>query len=176
VLTAFYRFRYDSGVKVSEEMIRATIDGLSVDGKPVTGLAVRAALQAQCGSRGGTRRVYAILATHRPLPRPPSCLSADPPTDPTERAALLQRAELAEHRERVHQEKWAREKYELREELERWRALAKDRELVSEYNAELKRLLAGASAQIDALRGELRRARELQTTQTAPAGTPSTTS
>jgi hypothetical protein len=83
-----------------------------------SGRSLRRALRERFGAPGRTERVYAIW---RRLCRGENVESA--PTDPERQrwmariAAAEERARLAEERETTHQDRWASDVYELREQL-----------------------------------------------------------
>lgn len=110
--------------KLSAAEIEGIIDELRLRVSVLTGTMVRAELQRRFGVRAGTERIYRMLRAPSPTASPPAQTSK-----PEERirelktalAAALKRAELAEHREQVHQDKWALELHELRNEVQRLR-------------------------------------------------------
>ena len=110
--------------KLSAAEIEGIIRELRLRAGVLTGTMVRAELQRRFGVRAGTERIYRMLRTPSSTPSPPAQNSG-----PEERireletalAAALKRAELAEHREQVHQDKWALELHELRNEVHRLR-------------------------------------------------------
>jgi hypothetical protein len=110
--------------KLSGFQIEEIIDELRSRVSVLTGTMVRAELQRRFGVRAGTERIYRMLRAPSPTPAPPLQTSRS-----EERmlelekalAAALKRAELAEHREQAHQDKWALELHELRNEVQRLR-------------------------------------------------------
>jgi hypothetical protein len=110
--------------KLSADEIEGIIRELRLRAGVLTGTMVRAELQRRFGVRAGTERIYRMLRAPSSTPSPPAQNSG-----PEERireletalAAALKRAELAEHREQVHQDKWALELHELRNEVQRLR-------------------------------------------------------
>ena len=99
--------------RVSNAEVRAVIRELMVGKILPSGAAVRAALNARFGSRGGVERIYRLLADERqrltPMPEPGSVEALQ-----RELQAMRERAERAEHREQVHQTHWAEEVDRLR--------------------------------------------------------------
>ncbi len=107
--------------QVSDETIVAIIEELRLPHRAPSGVAVRERLWARFGLRASTQRVYRLLKA----PPPPR-----PPLDPmgatrriaeliAERDAALQRAELAEYRERAAQDRTAAQIDTLRQRLKR---------------------------------------------------------
>jgi hypothetical protein len=95
-------------VRVSDLQIRQVIEMLRARDGRASGAAVRAELARRYGARGGVTRVYRLLAAvEGPVLDVESAHRATRIGE-LERALAdaLRRAELAEHRERVHQE-WA---------------------------------------------------------------------
>jgi hypothetical protein len=137
---------------LSEESIRAAIRELDASGERVTGVAVRALLAARYGARGGVARIYRLVheaarATRAmPMPRVGARTASD-----ESREAAIARADLAEERERVHQERWARETDALRTRLAKAEEVVREGELAKQRLAELSRALASAQARIAAL-------------------------
>lgn len=99
--------------KVSSAEVRVVIRELMVGKTLPSGAALRAALAARFGSRGGVARIYRLLAEERqrlmPIPEPGSVEALQ-----REVQALRERAERAEHREEAHQSHWAEEVDRLR--------------------------------------------------------------
>lgn len=107
--------------QVSDDAILAIIEELRLPHRAPSGVAVRGQLWARFGIRASTERVYRLLNAP---PRPP------PPLDPTDAArqiaeltvqrdAALQRAALAEYRERATQDRTAVQIDTLRQRLKR---------------------------------------------------------
>jgi hypothetical protein len=137
---------------LSEESIRAAIRELDASGERVTGVAVRSLLAARYGARGGVARIYRLVHEAERAPR-----GAAPPrpgvrvaSDETRETAVA-RADLAEERERVHQQRWARETDALRTRLAAAEQAAREGELARLRLAELGRALASAQARIAVL-------------------------
>ena len=118
-------------LKLTDQDIEQTWRALIARQPRVSGRQLRQALKAQFGTMGRTDRVFAIW---RQLKEQHQRSTRDPPTAverrlaDAERAAAEaraaqqaaeRRAELAEERERVHQERWANEIYELRAQVQR---------------------------------------------------------
>jgi hypothetical protein len=137
---------------VSEDAIRAAIRELTVGGERVTGVAVRRLLADRFGTRGGVARIYRLLhearrSVREALPdRAPGRATSD-----ESREAAVARADLAEERERVHQERWARETDGLRIRLAQAEQAAREGEVARQRLADLNRALASAQARIAAL-------------------------
>jgi hypothetical protein len=137
---------------VSDDLIRSAIREVDSSGARLTGVAVRELLSRRHGVRGGVTRIYRMLRdAQRPTSQAPRPVPA--PTDETLEAAV-ERANLAEHREQVHQARWARETDALRARLAESERAA--RELVDARLriAELARALASAQQRITALESE----------------------
>jgi hypothetical protein len=135
---------------VSEQAIRAAIRELAADGHKVTGVAVRELLRNRFGACGGVERVYRLLqecqAENRsPAPAPSSPI---PNVSDESREAAIARADLAEHRERMHQERWAREIDQLRARVATSEDLAHDLREARQRIADLTRALASAQLRI----------------------------
>ena len=137
---------------VTEESIRAAIRELAARGERVTGVAVRSLLAARYGSRGGVARIYRLLHEAERAPRAVAAprLGSRVLSDEL-RADAIARADLAEERERVHQQRWARETDALRTRLAAAEQGARDGELARQRLADLGRALASAQARIAAL-------------------------
>ena len=143
---------------LSEATIRAAIHELAErhSGR-VTGSAVRDLLAARFGARGGVARVYRLLGESRVGASPAAKASGSrqgetpAPPDPASREEAVSRATLAEHRERVHQERWARETDQLRTRLAAAEQVAREAGGARQRVAELTRALASAQARIAAL-------------------------
>jgi hypothetical protein len=136
---------------LSEQMIRAAIRELAGREQRITGVAVRELLSARYGARGGVTRIYRVLNAARADDRDRS----DRPLDAAQlipssesREAAIARADLAEHRERAHQERWARETDALRARLAVAEAASRDAEASKRRIVELARALASAQARI----------------------------
>jgi hypothetical protein len=143
---------------LSDEAIRTAVADLRAAGERVTGLKLRNLLAARFGARGGVERIYRILdelngPDRAALPRPAPVVP--PPSDESREAAIA-RADLAEHRELAHQERWARETDALRTRLAAAEQAARDVEYAARRVAELSRALATAQARIAALEQILR--------------------
>ncbi len=138
---------------LTEDSIRAAIRELAGSGERVTGVAVRNLLAARYGARGGVARIYRLVheaqrGAARPVVIPNGGLR---PMSDESREAAIARADLAEERERVHQERWARETDLLRMRLAQAEQSARDLELGKLRLADLGRALASAQARIATL-------------------------
>ena len=102
--------------KVSNQDVRAMIRSMTVGETLPSGAAVRAALAASFGSRGGVARIYRILAEERarlvPTPEPGSLESLQ-----QEVRSLREKLARTEAREDAHQTYWAEEVDRLRQKL-----------------------------------------------------------
>ena len=146
---------------LSEQSIRAAIRELSGKGERVTGVAVRELLAARFGARGGVARIYRLIEESRGEERGRAARRSEGArgTDSDEsREAAIERADLAEHRERAHQERWARETDALRAQLAAAEQAARDAEVARRRVAELTRALGSAQSRIDQLEERLRHA------------------
>lgn len=136
---------------VTEQAIRAIVRELRASGGRLTGVAVRDRLAERHGVRGGVSRVYRVIEKMRAEEREREARRAGTPraagTDES-REAAIERANLAEHRERVHQERWARETDALRARLATAELAARDADGAARRVSELARALASAQARI----------------------------
>ncbi len=136
---------------VTEQAIRTAVREVAARGGRVTGVAVRALLLKRHGTRGGVSRVYRLIEEVRGEQRESATRRGQAPrsADTTEsREAAIERANLAEHRERTHQERWARETDALRARLAAAEQAARDAEVSARRIGELARALASAQARI----------------------------
>ena len=136
---------------LSEDAIRSAVRELTVSGERVTGVAVRRLLAARFGARGGVARIYRIVRESQRLTRVAATPKASGRMSDESRDAAIARADLAEERERVHQQRWARETDTLRTRLARAEQDAREGELARQRLGELGRALASAQARIAAL-------------------------
>ena len=135
---------------LSEESIRAAVRELVARNERVTGVAVRALLAARYGARGGVARVYRLVREAQRAPRAPAAAGHRPASDESREAAIA-RADLAEERERVHQQRWARETDALRMRVAEAEQAARDADGTRQRLADLGRALASAQARIASL-------------------------
>ena len=144
---------------LTEHAIRAVARELAAAGQRVTGVAVRRRLEERYGARGGVSRVYRLVAEVRSEePRTGRRGSGTRKSDSSEsREAAIERADLAEHRERAHQERWARETDALRARLAAAEQQARDADTAARRVTELARALASAQARIAELERRLER-------------------
>jgi hypothetical protein len=118
--------------KLTDQDIEATWRALEAKAGPVSGRRLREALRERFGTPGKTDRVFAIWrnlseARRREALEPSTAeLLARTEAAEARAAAAVQakeaaeaRADLAERREIAHQDRWAQEIYELRQEVER---------------------------------------------------------
>jgi hypothetical protein len=137
---------------LSEESIRAAIRELAAGGARVTGVAVRRLLATRYGARGGVARVYGLVHEAQRAPRDPVApRPVGRGASDESREAALARADLAEERERVHQQRWARETDALRTRLAKAEEAVRDAEAARLRVSDLGRALASAQARIAAL-------------------------
>jgi len=137
---------------ITEQDVRVAIREIA-GRERVTGVRVRAWLAAHRGARGGVARVYRLMreiegAVAAPSPRP---VARPAGIRDESREEAIARADLAEHRERVHQERWARETDELRTRLAAAELAARSSVEAERRIAELRQALAAAHARIAAL-------------------------
>ena len=131
---------------LTDEMIQLAIRDLS-DGGRVTGVAVRALLKTRYGARGSVQRIYRLLEQGG-QPAPVVARETPPTADPRLSPAAEDRIRLAEERERVHQERWARETDALRGRLAEAERAGREAAELRLRVAELRRALAVAHARI----------------------------
>ena len=138
---------------LTEDSIRAAIRDVAAGGGRVTGVAVRRLLADRFGARGGVARIYRVIhGTRRDTSdgAPPQSLRSATASDESREAAIA-RADLAEHRERVHQERWARDTDALRRRNVEVERAAEETDRARRRIADLTRALATAQVRIDAL-------------------------
>ena len=143
---------------LTEQSIRAAVIELGTRGKRVTGVAVRKLLADRYGARGGVSRVYRVLEQVRDEERGRTTARAEEPrASPSDesREAAIARADLAEHRERVHQERWAKETDALRARVAAAEYAARDADASARRVSELAQALASAHARIAQLERQL---------------------
>jgi hypothetical protein len=107
----------------SDADLLALIRDLKAGNRKLTGTALREELKRRYGVRCGTQRVYRLLTA------PPTPAAEIAPSEAArriaeliaERDAALARAEIAEFRERAHQDMWANEIHDLRQQVARFR-------------------------------------------------------
>lgn len=106
-------------MRLSDADIRAVITDLERQQGRASGAAVRAELHRRHGARGGVARIYRLLDEARRGARHEESLSLADRVRELEQqlAAMTERAERAEHRELVHQDRAAVEIHALREKL-----------------------------------------------------------
>lgn len=104
-------------MKVSDSQIREAMQAVRQQQLPVSGERVRAELKRRFGACAGTSRLYRIVTGAGGEPIADAALERERERNAELQQALanaIERAELAEFRERSHQEIWAREIDELR--------------------------------------------------------------
>lgn len=114
---------------LSDDVVLATARELATGGVWPSGRRLRDELARRFGHRGRTDRIYRLLAAATHEAGPPRTtvgaahgervadLERELAAARAEATAALARAELAEERERRHQDRWMREIYELRQKL-----------------------------------------------------------
>jgi hypothetical protein len=131
---------------LTDEMIAGAIRDLAARGR-VTGVAVRALLLQRYGAKGSVSRVYRLMgASREPMPAPRRGLTTM--DDPRCAAEALERAALAEERERAHQSRWARETDALRVQLADAQQGAREVHDLRLRVAQLRQALAAAQARV----------------------------
>lgn len=132
--------------KVSAADVRALIRDLRVGETLPSGAAVRRALEARFGCRGGVGRIYRLLDDERrrltPTPPPPAPGSIE--TLQAELKAMQGRAERAEERELAHQDRWAMEIDQLRQRLAALEPVVRQARTALEVNDRLRQQLTAA--------------------------------
>ena len=115
--------------KLTDQQIRSTYDSLSRDGGTVSGRALRAALRTRFGAAGKTDRVFAICRSlqRSSISEPADISALRRELESAEQARVqaeaardqaLARAVRSEERELAHQDRWANQIYELRQQVE----------------------------------------------------------
>lgn len=105
---------------MSDSQIREAMEAVRQQQLPVSGERVRAELKRRFGACAGTNRLYRIVTGADGEPVADAALERERARNAELQQALADataRAELAEFRERSHQEIWAREIDELRMKL-----------------------------------------------------------
>ena len=130
--------------RVSDAQVLGVIAELATRDALPSGAAVRTALAARFGSRGGVARIYRLLSQERhrrsPAPEPRSMQALQ-----QELQALREKLARAEQREDEHQSRWAQE-------VDRWRRVA---DAEREAAALLRRQLQAAELRAAALERQL---------------------
>ena len=148
--------------RLPDQDILALIEELRGRHAVLTGTRLREELERRHGLRGGVTRIYRLLrsATAPAAPATPT-LPETLPTDlqslRIELAAALERAALAEHREQAHQDRWASEIHELREQARAFREAAHRLPHLEREVQDRSRELAAAYHRIADLEGQLYR-------------------
>lgn len=103
--------------------ILALIGELRSRDRKLTGSSLREELKRRFGVRCGTQRIYRLICTSQGTPATKEFDEAAHVIAKLteERDTALARAELAEYRERAHQDRWAGEIDTLRQEMARLR-------------------------------------------------------
>ena len=141
--------------KITDELVLATVQQLTVGSQLPSGAHLRAALKARFGVRGGVSRIYRLLARAREegrAPPNPIAASSDAETDAIE--ALRDRAERAEQREDAHQVRWAKEIDELRLQVSLLEPLAQQTRAALQTQELLRAQLRAAQSRIAALEAQ----------------------
>jgi hypothetical protein len=140
--------------KVQDEQIRSLVQELTIDGKPPSGAAVRAALASRYGSRGGVTRIYRLLAQQSPRE------VATPMSAVTSRLLEVENQNLREQlqhlrqREDAHQVHWRRVVGELWQRLRTLESLVSQAAAAGEITEALRQDVQAAeirAGQIDVL-------------------------
>jgi hypothetical protein len=139
---------------VSDLTIRTLIKELTEGDRLPSGAALRATLRKRHGCSGGVTRIYRLLAQARPKPTPPAAAIEQQKLE-HELHSLRQSAQLAEHREQVHQTRWAMEVDQLRQKVTALEPLAAQATRALENAELLRRQLYAAHVRIAALEQEL---------------------
>jgi hypothetical protein len=140
--------------KVSTADVRAVIRTLSAGTALPSGAAVRAALHARYGSRGGVSRIYRLLADERRRLAPP-LVQGDRESLREQLQAMQGRAERAEERELAHQDRWAIEIDQLRQKVAALEPLAHQARIDRENNERLRQQLQSAERRAALLEQQL---------------------
>ena len=138
---------------VTDLTVRTLIKELTRGGRLPSGAALRAELRQRFGCSGGVTRIYRLLAQARPKPVPTAAI--DQQKLEREVRTLRQSAQLAEHREQAHQNRWALEVDQLRQRLAVLEPLAAQATRALENAELLRRQLYAAHVRIAALEEEL---------------------
>ena len=139
---------------LTDAWIHAAIRDVVAGGGRLTGVAVRRLLAHRHGARGGVTRIYRLLHEARravPDDRQPQQRAASTPPSEESREAAIARADLAELRERAHQERWARDTDALRQRMTETERVTVEGERSRHQVEDLTRALAAAQARITAL-------------------------
>ena len=136
---------------LSDESIQAAIRELTASGARITGVALRQRLADRYGARGGVARIYRLLRDSQRVIKADAARRPPATESDESREAASARADVAEHRERVHQERWAKETDALRTQLRAAEEAAREAEGARRRVAELGRALASAQARITEL-------------------------
>ena len=138
---------------VSDLTVRSLIKELTRGDCLPSGAALRAVLRQRYGRSGGVTRIYRLLAQARPKPVSPAAV--DNAKLESELRSLRHSAQLAEHREQVHQTRWAQEVDQLRQRVTILEPLAAQATRALESAELLRRQLYAAHIRIAALEQEL---------------------
>lgn len=156
-------------MELSARQIRSAVLALrKSDGPEISGVRLRAFLKRRHGHPGSVSRVYRVLREtlsdyeqkRQPPPAPVvpvdvRALLAECQRLRAREAAAVERAERAEHREQVHQDKWLMEIDKLRQQLRELEAQQPRRSEVVEEKLQLFRELHAAKIRIAELTQEL---------------------
>jgi len=151
--------------RLPDATIISLIEELRAQHAVLTGTRLREELQARHGTPGGVTRIYRLLhRTTSAPPTPPTPPSATVANDVTsdvaamqaELTAALERAQLAEHREQAHQDRWAGEIHRLREEARGFHDASHRLRVLQQDVLDRSRELASAHLRIAELESRLR--------------------
>ena len=141
-------------MKVSDSQIREAMEAVRQQQLPVSGERVRAELKRRFGACAGTNRLYRIVTGAGGEPVAGAALERERARNAELQQALANataRAELAEFRERSHQEIWAREIDELRIRLRAEIEKSTRPGMVADRELGLRRALLEAQRRIELL-------------------------
>jgi predicted RNase H-like nuclease (RuvC/YqgF family) len=139
---------------VTDTVVRAVIDELTVEDCLPSGALVRAVLKERYDSPGGVARIYRLLSGVRRR-RMPVREVGDPEALERELKSLRERAERAEQREEAHQSRWAVEVDQLRLKVATYEPLVQQARTALESVGLLRRQLQSAEARIASLEQQL---------------------
>ena len=140
--------------KVSNAEVRAVIRNMSTGAALPSGAAVREALRARYGSRGGVSRIYRLLADERRTLAPPA-VQGDVESLREQLQAMQGRAERAEERELAHQTRWALEIDQLRQKLLSLESVLHQARLDRENSERLRQRLQASEQRVAMLEQQL---------------------
>jgi hypothetical protein len=138
--------------RLTEIQIRATCRELITQEGPISGRRLRAELRSRFGAAGKTQRVFRVWRemTQRMAEGAGTTDDLKGQVATAEQAAArnLERAELAEYREQAHQERWAAEIDQLRQQLNAHQGRAAEMRRLEERVLQLSRELMAAREEL----------------------------